>query len=32
MSLFQTILESVENPNHAGSQQDLHGLLNYAGT
>ncbi len=30
MSLFQTILESIENPNHAGSQQDLHGLLNLA--
>jgi hypothetical protein len=23
MSLFQTILESIENPNHAGSQQGL---------
>ena len=30
MSLFQTILESIENPNHAGSQQDLHGLVNIA--
>jgi hypothetical protein len=30
MSLFQTIVESIENPNHAGSQQDLHGLLNIA--
>jgi len=30
MSLFQTILESIESPNHAGSQQDLHGLLNLA--
>ena len=30
MSLFQAILESIENPNHAGSQQDLHGLLNIA--
>jgi hypothetical protein len=30
MSLFQTILESIENPNHAGNQQDLHGLLNLA--
>jgi hypothetical protein len=30
MSLFQTVLESIENPNHAGSQQDLHGLLNLA--
>jgi hypothetical protein len=26
MSLFQTILDSIENPNHAGSQQDLQGL------
>ena len=30
MSLFQTILASIENPNHAGSQQDLHSLLNVA--
>jgi hypothetical protein len=30
MSLFQAILESIENPNQAGSQQDLHGLLNLA--
>jgi hypothetical protein len=30
MSLFQTILESIENPNHAGTQQDLHGLTNLA--
>ncbi len=30
MSLFQTILESIDNPNHAGSQQDLHGFLNLA--
>ena len=30
MSFFQTILDSVENPNHAGSQQDLSGLLNVA--
>jgi hypothetical protein len=25
MSFFQTILDSIENPNHAGSQQDLSG-------
>jgi hypothetical protein len=30
MSLFQTVLDSIENPNHAGSPQDLHGLLNLA--
>jgi len=30
MSLFQTIVDSIENPNHAGSQQDLHGLVNLA--
>jgi hypothetical protein len=30
MNLFQTIVESVENPNHAGSRQDLHGFLNVA--
>jgi hypothetical protein len=30
MSLFQTILASIENPNHAGSQQDLHSLANVA--
>ncbi len=30
MSLFQAILDSVENPNHAGTQQDLHGLVNLA--
>ena len=30
MSFFQTILDSIENPNHAGSQQDLSGLLNLA--
>jgi hypothetical protein len=28
MSFFQTILDSIENPNHSGSQQDLAGLLN----
>jgi hypothetical protein len=30
MNLLQTILESVENSNHAGSWQDLHGFLNVA--
>jgi hypothetical protein len=30
MSFFQTILDSIENPNHAGSQQDLSSLLNVA--
>ena len=30
MSLFQSILDSIENPNHAGSQQDLQGLANLA--
>jgi hypothetical protein len=30
MSLFQAILDSVENPNHAGTQQDLGGLVNLA--
>jgi hypothetical protein len=30
MSFFQTVLESIENPNHSGNQQDLHGLLNLA--
>ena len=30
MNLLQTILESVENSNHAGSRQDLHGFLNVA--
>src|SRR5215831_10862608 len=30
MSFFQTILDSIENPNHAGTQQDLSGLLNVA--
>jgi hypothetical protein len=28
MSFFQTVLESIENPNHAGSQGDLAGLVN----
>jgi hypothetical protein len=32
MSFLQTILDSIENPNHAGSQQDLTGLLNLAQT
>jgi len=30
MNLLQTILEPVENSNHAGSRQDLHGFLNVA--
>lgn len=30
MSLFQSILDSIENPNQAGSQQDLQGLANLA--
>jgi hypothetical protein len=30
MNLFQTVLQSIENPDHVGSQQDLHGLLNFA--
>ena len=30
MSLFQCILDSIENPNHAGNQQDLQGLANLA--
>ncbi len=30
MSLFQTVLQSIENPDHAGSQQDLQGLANLA--
>src|SRR5215468_3728126 len=28
MSFFQTVLESIENPNHAGSRGDLAGLVN----
>jgi hypothetical protein len=32
MSFLQTILDSIENPNHVGSQQDLSGLLNLAQT
>lgn len=30
MSLFQTMLEPVENSSDAGSRQDLHGFLNAA--
>jgi hypothetical protein len=30
MNLFQTVLQSIENPDHAGSQQDLHGIINIA--
>jgi hypothetical protein len=30
MSLFQAVLDSIENPAHAGSQQDLHGFVNVA--
>src|ERR1700738_2530567 len=30
MSLFQIILASIENPNHTGSQQDLHSLVSIA--
>jgi hypothetical protein len=30
MSLFQSVLDSIENPNHAGTQQDLQGLANLA--
>ena len=30
MSFFQTVLQSIESPEHAGTQQDLHGLLNLA--
>jgi hypothetical protein len=30
MNLFQTVLQSIENPDHVGSQQDLHGLANLA--
>ena len=30
MNFFQTILDSIENPNHAGTQQDLSALLNVA--
>jgi hypothetical protein len=32
MSFLQTVLDSIENPNHAGSQQDLSGLLSLAQT
>ena len=30
MSLFQTIIESVENSNQADNRRDLHGFLNVA--
>ncbi len=30
MNFFQTVLQSIENPDHAGSPQDLHGLLSIA--
>lgn len=30
MSLFQTILDSIENPDHAGSQRDLQGVASLA--
>jgi hypothetical protein len=30
MNFFQTVLQSIENPDHAGNQQDLHGLVNLA--
>jgi Bacterial protein of unknown function (DUF937) len=30
MSFFQSILDSIESPNHAGSHQDLSGLMNLA--
>src|SRR5271170_6655405 len=30
MNLFQTVLQSIENPDHAGSPQDLQGLLGIA--
>jgi hypothetical protein len=30
MSFFQTVLQSIESPDHAGSPQDLHGLLDLA--
>ena len=30
MSLFQTIIDSIANPQHAGSNSDLQGLLNLA--
>jgi hypothetical protein len=30
MSFFQTILDSIANPNHAGNQQDLSRLVNIA--
>ena len=30
MNFFQTVLQSIENPEHAGSSQDLQGLLGIA--
>ena len=30
MNFFQTVLQSIENPDHSGSPQDLQGLLNIA--
>ena len=30
MNFFQTVLQSIESPDHAGSPQDLQGLLNIA--
>jgi hypothetical protein len=30
MSFFQAILDSIQNPEHQGSQQDLHGLVSAA--
>jgi len=30
MSLFQAIVDSISNPQHAGSNSDLQGLLNLA--
>jgi hypothetical protein len=30
MNFFQTVLQSIENPEHAGSQQDLHGMMSIA--
>jgi hypothetical protein len=30
MNFFETVLQSIENPDHAGSPQDLQGLLSMA--
>ena len=30
MNFFETVLQSIENPEHAGNQQDLHGLMSIA--